>query len=191
MAPLPQQKLLNSLVEALNLSGIEYMLTGSIVSSLQGEPRMSHDIDVVIEATFGVAARIAETFSGPRYYCDPESIRDAIRTGGMFNLIDTETGDKIDFWTLTDSMFDLSRFARRIQVELFGQKIWVSSPEDTILAKLRWSKMCGESSKQLTDAFHVHELNVKNLDNQYLQQWIIHLDLKDQWKRMIEFAEKK
>jgi hypothetical protein len=109
----------------------------------------------------------------------------------MFNLIDTETGDKIDFWTLTDSMFDLSRFARRIQVELFGQKIWVSSPEDTILAKLRWSKMCGESSKQLTDAFHVHELNVKNLDNQYLQQWIIHLDLKDQWKRMIEFAEKK
>jgi hypothetical protein len=191
MDPMSQQELLSSLAEVLNHSGIEYMFTGSIVSSLQGEPRMSHDIDVLIEATIGIVPRLSETFPSPRYYSDPESIRDAIRTSGMFNLIDTETGNKIDFWMLTDSNFDLSRFARRNRVELFGKEIWVSSPEDTILAKLRWSKISGGSTKQLVDAFHVYELNIKSLDNNYLEQWILQLGLKDQWKQMLEFVEKK
>ncbi len=42
-----QQKLLKKVLSVLNQAGIQYMLTGSIVSSLQGEPRSTHDIDVV------------------------------------------------------------------------------------------------------------------------------------------------
>ena len=43
-----QQSLLKKVIQRLENLGIEYMITGSIVSSLQGEPRSTHDIDVVI-----------------------------------------------------------------------------------------------------------------------------------------------
>ncbi len=41
-----QQELLIRAVQALTAAGINYMLTGSLASSLQGEPRLSHDIDL-------------------------------------------------------------------------------------------------------------------------------------------------
>ena len=44
-----QQELLTKVVQALDAAGIEYMVTGSVVSSLQGEPRATHDIDLVVD----------------------------------------------------------------------------------------------------------------------------------------------
>ena len=41
------------------------MLTGSIVSSLQGEPRSTHDIDVVIAIDKLKASELARKFSSP------------------------------------------------------------------------------------------------------------------------------
>jgi hypothetical protein len=69
----------------------------------------------------------------------------------MANLIDTVSGDKADFWLLTETPFDYSRFTRRYHEELMGMRIAVSSPEDTILMKLRWSKMSGGSEKQFSE----------------------------------------
>ena len=75
----------------------------------------------------------------------------------MFNLLDVTEGEKIDFWLLTDEPFDRARFARRQRDEIDRVPVYVSSPEDTILAKLRWAKMCGGSEKQFTDARQVYE----------------------------------
>lgn len=44
-----QQDLLKRVVAALKRIGIDYMITGSVASSLQGEPRATHDLDVVVE----------------------------------------------------------------------------------------------------------------------------------------------
>jgi hypothetical protein len=44
---------------------------------------------------------------------------------------------------LTDEPFDRSRFKRRRTEEVLGLKLAVSSPEDTILAKLSWAKRSG------------------------------------------------
>ena len=43
-----QQELLKRVVRILDGAKIKYMLTGSVVSSLQGEPRSTHDIDIVV-----------------------------------------------------------------------------------------------------------------------------------------------
>jgi len=43
-----QQELLKRVLQALDQVGIRYMITGSVVSSLQGEPRSTHDVDIVI-----------------------------------------------------------------------------------------------------------------------------------------------
>ncbi len=44
-----QYRLLKKIVEALEKSGTEYFITGSIASSIYGEPRLSHDIDIVAD----------------------------------------------------------------------------------------------------------------------------------------------
>ncbi|MGB4442509.1 MAG: hypothetical protein WBJ62_09855 [Coriobacteriia bacterium] len=120
--------LLTEAVRALESAGVRYLLSGSLASSLQGEPRATHDIDLVVEVDSRLLSVLAEAFGADPYFFDPRAARDALGRRGMFNLLDTAGGDKIDFWMLTDDPFDASRFARRISVEAFDLSLWVSTP---------------------------------------------------------------
>jgi len=184
-----QQELLKLVVRTLDGAGVEYMLTGSVVSSLQGEPRSTHDIDIVVAINRQSAKKLADAFPAPRYHLTKESILDAISHHGMFNLLDTDTGDKVDFWMLTDEPFDQSRFTRRRTEELLGLKLAVSSPEDTVLAKLNWAKRSGGSEKQFNDALHVYEVQSGNLDMEYLRRWAKVLGIESLLKRLEGEAE--
>ena len=184
-----QQELLKLVVQTLDGAGVGYMLTGSVVSSLQGEPRSTHDIDIVVAIKRPSAKKLVDAFPAPRYHLTKESILDAISRHGMFNLLDTDTGDKVDFWMLTNEPFDLSRFERRRTEEILGLKLAVSSPEDTILAKLRWAKRSGGSEKQFNDALHVYEVQYGNLDLEYLRRWDKALGVESLLKRLEDEAE--
>lgn len=165
------------------------MITGSVVSSLQGEPRSTHDIDMVIAIEKSAAKKLVEAFPSPDFYLDEDNILDAIKKQSMFNLIDLNTGDKVDFRMLTNEPFDQSRFLRKISEEFMGLKILISSPEDTILAKLRWAKLSGGSEKQFTDALRVYEIQYGELDINYLEQWAKKLNIESLWRRLVEEAE--
>jgi hypothetical protein len=179
-----QQELLIRVAQTLDELGIEYMVTGSVASSLQGEPRSTHDLDVVVAIQESAAATLVRAFPSPRFYLDEESIIEAIDAHSMFNLIDTTTGDKVDFWLLTDDPFDTSRFPRRYSEEVFGARISFSRPEDTILMKLRWSILSGGSEKQFIDALGVYEVQFKNLDLNYLRTWAGKLDMMPLLRRL-------
>jgi len=183
-----QPELLRKAIAALEEAGIEYMLTGSVVSSLQGEPRSTHDIDIVIIIEFNKIQELTAAFPSPDYYLDEESIREAIDRREMFNLIDLREGDKVDFWILTDEPFDLSRFERKQQAEFAGLRMNVSSPEDTILAKLRWAELSGGSEKQFGDALRVYEVQYRYLDLEYLKIWFKRLGLESWRERLISEA---
>lgn len=165
------------------------MLTGSVSSSLQGEPRATHDIDMVIAIHKSQVLKLIENFPSDDFYLDKDSILDAIDSQSMFNLIDVNSGDKVDFWILTNESFDQSRFIRKYSEEFMGLKMQVSSPEDTILAKLRWAKLSGGSEKQFTDALRVYEVQHGKLDMAYLGNWAKKLGVEALWKRLIDEAE--
>lgn len=184
-----QQELLKKVIATLDQSGIDYMITGSVASSLQGEPRSTHDIDVVVAIQETDIKGLVEAFAPPQYYLDAESIREAISHGSMFNLIDVAEGDKVDFWLLTNQPFDQSRFARKYAEEVMGMRLKVSSPEDTILAKLQWAMKSGGSEKQFTDALRVFEVQQGTLDLSYLNEWAVALAVEDLWNRLQDEAE--
>ena len=83
-----QQELLRKVIETLDRSGIDYMVSGSVASSLQGEPRSTHDIDVVVSIQETDVETLVGAFLPPTYYLDAESIREAISRRSMFNLTD-------------------------------------------------------------------------------------------------------
>ena len=184
-----QQALLERVITALDGADVPYMLTGSLVSSLQGEPRATHDIDLVIDVRRDDALRLTEALSAPDLYLDGEATLEAVRGRSVFNLIQSSTGDKVDFWPLTDDAFDRERFARRRRVDALGLSLWVSSPEDTILMKLRWARASGGSEKQFTDALRVYEVQAGGLDAQYLRDWAARLGVDDLLDALVEQAE--
>ena len=184
-----QQELLRKVIRVLDAAGIEYMVTGSIASSLQGEPRTTHDIDLVVAIEKAAAKEMVKAFPPPDFYLDQETIIEAINKKGMFNLIEVNTGDKIDFWLLTDEPFDRSRFSRKYVEEVMGIRLCVSTPEDTILAKLRWAKLSGGSEKHFTDALRVYEVQYEKLDTYYLRSWAGKLSVEHLFARLQKEAE--
>jgi hypothetical protein len=184
-----QQELLRKVIQTLDSAKIDYMITGSVVSSLQGEPRATHDIDVVVAIQSGSIPRLLGAFPSPDYYLDADDLREAVRTGHMVNLIDTQGGDKVDFWPLTNDAFDQSRFQRRYTEDFFGLQMKVTRAEDTILMKLRWAKQSGGSEKQFIDALRVYEVQFKNLDLVYINRWAKEMAIESDWARLQKEAQ--
>jgi hypothetical protein len=155
------------------------MLTGSLASSLQGVPRASHDVDLVVDALPEHAPLIVAALNEPQLYIDEGAVADAVARRTMFNVIDSSTGDKADFWLLREDAYDRERFSRRISVQALDLELAVSSPEDTILMKLRWSAQAGGSQKQTDDAIGVYEFQSDRLDERYLDEWATLLGVAD------------
>lgn len=184
-----QQELLTEVSHTLRELGIEFMLTGSHASSLQGEARLTHDIDLVVDLSARQIRPLLDAFPGDRFYLSEAAVTAAVAQRRTFNLLEVSTGEKVDFWLLTDSPFDRSRFARRQRVELEGIEVDVSSPEDTILMKLLWCKTSGGSEKQFQDAVRVYELQSDLLDTPYLERWAKELEVGELWLKVLKSAE--
>lgn len=181
-------ELLKRVVEILQGLKIDYMLTGSLASSLQGEPRATFDIDFLLSFHQEMIPFFIDAFSKEGFYLDRSEVEEALQEKDRFALIEKEEGERIDFWILTESPFDLSRLSRHYQEELMGIKIWVSSAEDTILGKLRWASLLGGSEKHFIDALRVYEVQKPALDLPYLERWAELLDLKEDYQNLLEEA---
>jgi hypothetical protein len=184
-----QQELLKRVVAALDAASVDYMITGSVASSLQGEPRSTHDIDLVVTISPSAAKHLLCAFPPPDYYLDEAAILQAIRQRGMFNLLDLREGTKVDFWLLKDEPFDRSRFSRKCVEEVAGARLKVSRPEDTILMKLKWAREAGGSEKQFTDALRVYEVQSGQLDLGYIERWACELGVEESWQKLKREAE--
>src|SRR4051794_10856295 len=113
-----QPELLARVAQVLDAASVEYMLTGSIVSSAQGDPRSTHDIDFIVNLQPAAVRALVEAFPPPQYYFDELAVREALERRDMVNLVEVETGHKVDFWMLTDDPFDQCRFSRRVKWDL-------------------------------------------------------------------------
>ena len=58
-------------VRRLNQLGVPYVVTGSVASMLYGEPRLTHDIDLVIELPRDRIEPLIAAFPADTFYCPP------------------------------------------------------------------------------------------------------------------------
>lgn len=160
------------------------MVVGSHASSAQGEPRATFDVDFVVSLSVANVPEILAAFTPPQYYADESMIRSAIRDKGEFNIICNTTGYKADFWILKNTPYERECFSRRRREDLNGIAAFCSSPEDTILSKLRWAELCGGSEKQFRDALRVYEVQQPLLDQAYLNMWADSLGVRAELERI-------
>jgi len=93
----PIDSVLSRVVQALRDAGVPYMLTGSFASSLHGAPRVTHDVDIVIAPTLGSLHQLLSQFPADAYYVSKDAALQAYGSEGMFNVVDFDTGWKVDF----------------------------------------------------------------------------------------------
>ena len=174
------QGLFERLVAALNTADVPYMLTGSYASSAYGRPRATQDIDIVIFPTRDQLVRLIEQLPNTSYYATIEEAIDALRHRSMFNIIDFETGWKVDFIIPKFTEFNEEEFERRREIEVGGVRLFVASPEDIVIAKLQWAKE-SQSERQLEDAAGVISSQASKLNRAYIERWVRKLGLQEEW----------
>ncbi len=173
--------ILNLVASRLEKEKISYMLTGSFASGHYAEPRTTRDLDLVIELQSEDAGRVFQTFNSD-FYVDLDMIKEATKHRHMFNMIHLGSNIKIDFIIRKNEPYRILEFGRRKVIDFGGIKVWCVSPEDLILSKLNWAKE-SFSELQLRDVKSILK-KIKNLDQNYLNEWIEKLDLKEVYSKL-------
>jgi hypothetical protein len=169
VTPPPDQLSVLKLVAArLDAAAIPYMITGSVAAGHYAQPRMTRDLDFVVELEPADAERVAALF-GDQFECDLQAIRSAITRRALFNLIHTEAIVKVDFVVRTDTPYRRHEFGRRRSVAIDDQPMWMVSAEDLVLSKLIWASD-SRSEFQLRDVRQILAMQ-PDLDWTYLNEW--------------------
>ncbi|HXH57072.1 hypothetical protein [Iamia sp.] len=169
---------LGAIIDALDGAGIPHMLAGSFASSLHGLARTTADIDLVIDPAAGAVDRFVDRLDVDRFYVDRQAARRASDQRDQFNVIDTATGWKVDLIVKKDRPFSVTEFERRSPATVLGVPVLVATAEDTVLAKLEWSRG-SDSDRQRRDVTEILRIRAAGLDEAYLDRWAADLDLTD------------
>ncbi len=173
---------LNTIAARLDSVGIPYMLTGSVAMSCYAEPRMTRDIDIVIQCNANSPAEIVRLFQED-CYISPEAVEDAVVHQKMFNIIHLKSIMKADFIVRKDNDFRRLEFERRNTVNIAGTDFSVVTVEDLFLSKLQWWKE-SDSGLQLAD-LELLKAQVVTMDWDYVSKWANHLHLGP-WLKKLE-----
>jgi len=165
------------ITERLDRARIPYMLSGSVALSVYAQPRMTRDVDFVIDIEEAQVDQFVQLFEGD-CYVDRESVLEAVRLRGMFNIIHQAWVLKADFVVRKDEPFRKMEFERRRNVSVSGKEFSIVTAEDLILSKLHWAK-ASRSELQLGDVKNLI-LSASNLDWSYIRRWakklsVVHL----------------
>ena len=177
---------------AIEGAGGAYFVGGSLASSLQGEPRATNDVDIVMELPLGRTQQFVEAL-GADFEVDVDALRAALLAGASCNIFFLPCLTKVDLFAAGSSPYDEMEFSRRrpVVVREPDVRLVVKSPEDTVLRKLWWFREGGEvSERQFRDVVQVLRFSGEGMDQEYLELWARTLRVADLLERAREAAMK-
>ncbi len=176
-------EVLKVVTNRLAAAGIPYMVTGSMAVNYYAVPRMTRDIDVVVELSPQDTDRICALFQDD-FYLDREAVQQSIEKKGVFNLIHNTLVVKVDVVVRKDTDYRRAEFLRRRRASVEGHEFFIVAPEDLIISKLDWARDT-RSEVQLADVRNLVEC-VTGLDRAYLAYWIGRLGLDSLYREVSE-----
>jgi hypothetical protein len=140
-------------IDVLERLQIPYMVVGGFAAIFYGEPRLTLDVDIVVDMKWHHIEPFVAAFPIPDYYVSEEGIRDSLQRRYPFNVIQPTTGAKVDLVPLPRDPFTRAAFQRRQRMEYdaAGHSATFITPADIVVAKLVAHRET-ESEKHLRDA---------------------------------------
>ncbi|OGV62854.1 MAG: hypothetical protein A2498_04055 [Lentisphaerae bacterium RIFOXYC12_FULL_60_16] len=177
-------------VRPLNRLSIEYMVTGSAASMAYGEPRLTLDVDIVLELSKDGAKKLVQAFPEPDFYCPPlEVIRvesDRVSRGHL-NIIHISSGFKADLYPIGRDALHTWGMARRKHMEFSGETVLLAPPEYVIIRKLEYFRE-GGSEKHLQDIAGILRISANLVDHKIVKEWCQRLGVSGEWKQALKQA---
>ena len=171
--------------------GIPYLIGGSLASTLHGMIRTTQDSDIIAEMRPEHIQPFVSSLEND-FFIDEEMIANAVQRDSSFNILHRETMFKVDIFIPYPRYFQQSQLARaqRQDFELDTKMSAIfASAEDTILSKLEWYRMGGETSeRQWRDILGILKTRAGDLDLEYLKKWAKDLNVADLLERALNEA---
>lgn len=167
---------LKDVLERLERAGVAYMVSGSMALNFYAQPRMTRDIDVVVELSPRDVKAVVAAFEAD-FYLDEDTVHDAIARQSMFNIIHNALAFKVDLVVRKDEPYRREEFSRRTRVSVDDLSFFIVAPEDLLLSKLAWAKD-SHSEMQLGDVRNLIRA-ASGLDWPYIEKWAATLGVMD------------
>jgi len=167
----------------LEQAGVPYMVTGSVASMIYGEPRLTLDVDLVIEIDEPHIDALCGAFPLEEFYCPPA---DVIRLEsrrprrGHFNIIQHSTGLRADVYTVGRDPLHHWAMSQRRSLAVEGNSLHVAPPEYVILRKLEYYRE-GQSQKHIDDIRGMLSHSSDEIDFAFVEQKVSDMDLHHEW----------
>jgi hypothetical protein len=175
---------------AVEKVGGGYFVGGSLASSMQGEPRATNDIDIVLELPLGRIREFVEAL-GSDFEVDVDSLRSALLNGASCNVFFLPVLTKVDLFGVGPTPYDEIEFSRKRSVLVREPDVHLvlKTAEDTVLRKLWWFRQGGEvSDRQWRDVAQVLKISGPTMDAAYVERWAESLGVDDLLRRAYEQA---
>ncbi len=152
-------------IQVLEDLEIPYMVVGGFAAIIYGEPRLTIDVDIVVDMKWEHIVPFLAAFPIPDYYASEEGIQDSLHRRYPFNVIQPTTGAKVDLVPLPRDAFTRAAFQRRqrLTYDESGRSAMFISPEDIVVAKLIAYRET-QSDRHLQDARGVLAMQWEELD---------------------------
>jgi hypothetical protein len=182
---MPQPNPADLFASRLNKVGILYVITGAVASIVYGEPRLTNDLDLVVQMKTGDIEKFIQIFPSAEFYCPPpEVLRIEIKRSyrGHFNLIHHGTGMKADIYLAGEEELHRWALSHRRAIHFKTGQVWVAPPEYVIVRKLEYYRE-GGSEKHLRDIGGMLALSSDEIDFKVLEEFVQQYRLGKEWAK--------
>jgi hypothetical protein len=176
-------------LDAFNAADVTYLVGGAVALWAWGEPRTTADLDLVIDLPIDAMAVLSSELEQRAMLVPVDIMLDLLiedRADLPINAIHMTSGYKAEMFLLKpgDALREAGLRRRRL-VDLgpaLGE-VYVHSPEDLILNKLRFYRI-SQQTKHVRDIASIVLNQAEALDMAYIESWVQTLNLSDEWQEI-------
>lgn len=181
---MPETDLIELFVQPLNELKIRYLVSGSVAAMLYGEPRVTHDVDLIVHLQPDNLAQLPDAFPSTEFYLPPSEVISLEMTRanrGHFNIIHSGSGLKADCYTVTNDELHLWAFRHRREYTVDNVRVSVAPPEYVIVRKLEYFRE-GGSEKHVRDIRAMLAISGDEIDKAVIDEWVTRRQLSKEWE---------
>ncbi len=188
---MPEPDLLELFVAPLEEIGVRYLVTGSVAATLYGEPRATHDIDLVVELSEAGRHALPRAFPESKFYQPPPEVVlvESNREGrGHFNIIHHASGLKADIYLVGGDELHAWAFDNARSYSIEKLEVRVAPPEYVIVRKLEFYRE-GGSQKHLRDIHSMLKISAEQIDMPTLENRVQERGLGELLKKALPVGD--
>ena len=156
-------------IRTLNSFSVPFMIVGSLSSNYYGVARATHDADFVVELGDVSLTQIASKL-GPDLRLDPQITFESVTGTTRYRFELTGQDYTIEVFLLSGDAHDRQRFERRVRTDMYGEAVYIPTPEDVIVMKLRWYSIA-RRRKDRDDIVNMLIVQRDRIDLAYIRSW--------------------